>query len=57
MSGGETINVDGIKPGNVSVEGPGPGGNEGATLPHEIGQSRYGQQPVIQYDPAVWPGV
>jgi hypothetical protein len=37
MYGGDTISVGGIKPGIVSVEGPGPGGNEGATWPHEIG--------------------
>jgi hypothetical protein len=48
MYGGDTISVGGIKPGIVSVEGPGPGGNEGATWPHEIGQSRNLQQPVVQ---------
>jgi hypothetical protein len=52
IGGGETISVDGIKPGRVRVETPGAGGNEGATCPNgPHGQSRNGQQPVIQYDP------
>ncbi len=52
IAGGETISVDGIKPGRVRVETPGAGGNEGATCPNgPQGQSRNGQQPVIQYDP------
>ena len=44
IGGGETISVDGIKPGRVRVDTPGAGGNDGAQAPNGPGQSQNGQQ-------------